>query len=238
VDPGVASANSDKATADDYDDPGDAAGGQGDRGGELTPLGDFKPSEYRAVVLELLLSEGMSDTCMICMPSFQPEYSVMIVHIDDPKCSWSVEVAAADRQIWGNRERKPDGSSEMSYRRDVHVTRRSVALDTSAGEELFYAWRAVVRRARYPRPEYAFTDQGERVEMCEGASSDGTRYLFRGGEFFGETHSPDEGLSLGIVRLADALKECAFGSPADQPSALAKCVEMAKQLRTSAENAW
>lgn len=206
-----------------------------------TYRGDLHPVSARFAgdswwSISALLVGGGAEATMVCEPSFSPQYAVALVRTEDPSTgtedfpglTWSLEVRVANRIL--------KGTNSDFERRESRVTIHKMPVDAEDAAVIAGAWRAVVRRTRYPSPQYCYSPDGTRYEVGVHAV-DGTMYRFRSRQFEGEAHSPTGGFAADLVELANGLRAAAEASPEDRATALKSCVHLARRIRQEVESA-
>ena len=199
----------------------------------LPTASDLEPQELEPVTekqgngrVGSPLLEGVdAEFSMLCSPSFTPEYAVALIASGEPTSGrrFVIRFAGAEPQ-----RHKPLEKGEDPRRQ------AEAEIDAASASSLQQAWKAVVKRAREPKPVYHYGPDGERDEVHR-AFIDGTSYRFDCGQLAGTTYMPKAELTAGIVELGEELRKYALLDEKNRPPQLARCLELAKKLQTVAE---
>jgi hypothetical protein len=203
----------------------------------LEPVGDPKILwGYDQVVFDILVGKPAPELCMVCVPSFHPEYALILrlaplrarrSNGPSPGNSnqWILESATATKQIWHFKENAPNysGKIELDLRKDVAVERNRIAIDESLAVELKRAWQAALRLTRPAEEQYA--------------GADGVTYRFYSGGSSGEIWTPEIGIPADLANLSEQLIKLTSTPPENRQVLFKKCAALAKKIEREANNA-
>jgi len=217
-------------------------------GEEVAPLDLYASSAYASLVRRVFLGDGdpwsSPDYWMVVSPSFSSERFVALappVHDDSESkvadAPWNLTVATASisASARGADGTHPDWSllSPSAFVAD----RVEIPIAAVGAHEIAACWRAIVRRARHPAPDYVFLENGERVEQ-HTVRFDGTSYEFRADQYCGRTWSPDAGPAADLVALLGRLSKApeVVGSDVRARDAMVRaCAAAARDIRERVE---
>lgn len=193
--------------------------------------GDVEPFDAASLgSLAGWVEEQRGSTWFLVLPYWTPAYGIVIGQTE-PKTAmeppeWFAELYLASRSARQVGRTPPIES----------WGRTRLALDPSTALSVAAASEAIVRRARYPKPDIHLDEHGNRVETVTG-NADGTAYYFGTWRFKAFANTPRAGFARDLVVLSDRLRKIAEAKAEERAVLLAECVEFANDLRSRAEDA-
>lgn len=198
----------------------------------LEPIPPYEFDGYSQAVFQSLVENNESvEAWMIVMPSFSPEYAVILRHLmkfsepDDPfdrkleSERWVVESVEARKQIWRWKEIE-GGGMKLDIKVTKELNRKRAEVTGEFAAAILSAWESVLRETRYPEMDHH--------------GLDGTTYQFyRDHGLFGEIWSPTTGPPRVLAELGHELGEVAQAAEGNRGKHMEKCLKLAQELRAS-----
>ena len=154
---------------------------------------------YRTVSAALLSDSGFpvgAELCVVCLPSFLPEWALRLHRSGDRSV---LSLAEADGQLWFC----PDPAA-------VRVRRSDTAISVDLAAAIRRAWREALVQVKHPsQPRYGLDGESYHFALSE----------LETGPMAGQTWSPDEQSRPGrLVALAHSLRQYILAGEAERSS--------------------
>ena len=194
----------------------------------LEPIPAYDPDGYNQAVYKSLLGSKPAEGWMIGLPSFSPEYAVVLRCVSKyaksqgtKSESWRVEYSIAKNKIYRSKTMK-NGVMKLDIKVTDEVDRYSVEVSEDFVRHILGAWRSVLQETHYPT-EYSGGLDGETFQFCCVPN------------LFGETWSPSSGKLKIMTDLGAELGELARSDEGAREAHLLKCQELADTLYGNAK---
>lgn len=199
----------------------------------LEPLPAYDPDGYNQAVFQSLIGDDPGELWMVAMPSFGPEYAVVLRHVvtysnpEKPSArtitseEWIIERVEAKKQIWRWKE-IDGGRMELDIHATKDVIRQHSVVSKEFASQMFSAWESVLRRTRYTDQDYRALDGVIFQFYCHH-------------NFFGEVWTPRTGIPSMLTELGLRLADVAKAGGEICPKLAAECIEIAKNIATETQ---
>jgi hypothetical protein len=191
---------------------------------EPIPAYDHWLDGYAQIVFRTLIEHRFPEVWMIALPSFRPEYAVILRRVepeDSSEAYYELEYAIAEQPIWNH---KDVGNSTYvhDFRDDVAVDRHLARLPVDVAHNLVDSWKFVVRQTRYAEEDRL---------VCDGVYYD----FYASPLLFGETWSPESGIPKMMVDCGELLIQYVESASQDRTEILGQMQNLIRKLRDESD---
>jgi hypothetical protein len=190
----------------------------------LLPVAPY-PDAYLKTVRDTLIGDRRSDFWMLVLPSFSPEYALIVTSTPAPSGGgtkkYEMRWVQAISQIWLKFHHDNKIDLRRSLKRPVDLKQTVISLPPETSGKLRLAWLETLRGVRYDIPKGDI----ERIVL------DGTTYeFFASPSYFGTTWSPHGGAPRKLVDLGECLISSVRASEVERVSRLESCTRIAMEI--------